>query len=299
MEGTPSGSQRNVDLAMRARHRGQQFLVTLKAIKAGMGLVSAPCKLVMGEPIVLQTAGHRAAVNTVQVFAAVGKEYEGRSLFVLSWEKAVSPTGMTALIEFLQTILGICLDGSTAMPNGLIDGEMAFFDFHSGRIQVPSRGTSTSAPADGLEEMVRHTQDDLRSGSRRTGPITRDGVTPAHAAPHPGSPRDQAAHFKASAPGSAFPPAAGGPGADDDMVDMFGVKVSRAAWEKLEDVRFSGSSPAADRARELSRPDPARDHARRETRSDEDSEREPGGKDGKPKGPSLLRRLASKLADKR
>jgi hypothetical protein len=83
------------------------------------------------------------------------------------------------------------------------------------------------------------------------------------------------------------------------MVDMFGVKVSRAAWEKLEDVRFSGSSPAADRARELSRPDPARDHARRETRSDEDSEREPGGKDGKPKGPSLLRRLASKLADKR
>jgi len=311
MEEQQVGRQRNLELAMRARHRGQQFLVTLKAIKPGVGLVSAPCPIAVGEPIVLQTATHRPAVNTVQVFAKVAKEFEGRGLFALSWEKAVSPTGMTALLEFLQTVLGICVNGGQALTHGLVDGEMAFYDFHKESVAVPSRGVSAAVESDGLEALVRRTQDNLQRPAGNTGPITRDGIVPGHSA---GAGTHQA---PSSAPavlrtgpqgtppapqrGSGHPPERPGyhaPEADDGMVDMFGVKVSKAAWEQLENVRFSGTSPAAEKAHELARSAAAGRNSAHNPVHDEDKEHAAGGKNGKEKGPSLLRRLASKLADK-
>ncbi len=330
MDERQNGSQRNVDVALRARHSGQQFVVTLKAIKAGVGLVLAPCKLTQGEPIVLQPTGLRNQVNTVQLFASVGREYAGRNLFVLHWEKATSPTGMTALLEFLQTVLAVCVNGSAIPSSGPIDGELAFYDFHTGHLAVPSRGMSCSGAPDGIdgharrtqdniealvrrtqddinaharrtqdniEALVRRTQDDINAHARRTGPITRDGLIPGHGVANGSTQRGAAVPTGAAArPGPAPRPA--GPGHDDDVVDMFGVKVSRAAWEQLENVRYSGASPAADKARELARREAERNRTGAGPHPHGEPHPDPDGKDDKRKGSSLLRRLAAKLADK-
>jgi len=300
--------QRNTDLPMRARHRGQQFLVTLKAIKATAGLVAAPFPLVHGEPIVLQATGLSGPVNSVQIFAKVGRVYEDRNLFVVTWEKAVSPTGMTALFEFLQAVLGAVLDRSRLSPHGVVDGEMAFFDFHAGTFAVPSRGIATHSE-DALDLLARRTQDDLKKTAGSTGPIPggddphagRTHVPPGRAghgsplSPHTpsASPRPHGGSADAHAPrGSSARPAQ----ADDGMVDMFGIKVSKAAWEQLENVRFSGTSPASEKAGELARQGAAANRGK--PPPPEDDGHPPPNRKEKDKSPSLLRRLASKLADK-
>ena len=211
-----NGTSRNVEIPFRAAAGGQQFEAVLRAIRNGGGLISSPVGLEPSGTVVLQPSGSSGVNNSMQLVGKVAGATRVKGVFVLTWHKLVSPTGVSALLEFLSQTLQTSVRSLDLPRDGSLDRETAYYDFGRHLIFTPER-------------KYHVTETPCRTAGA-TAPV-----------PAPGSIKqamDRAAECRAK---PAAPPPKQKPDAtqeiierDDGVVEMFGMKISKEAWERLD-----------------------------------------------------------------
>ena len=224
-----------LDVTMRAKHRGKDFNVRLRAIKAGIGLVKSEQPLEVGGRLILHSSDPGNRRSIVQLFASVVKHYEKQQAFALRWEKLVSPSGTGALMDFLQKTLEIQVLPGSAMAAEAAEGEMVYYEFASEELHLPNQGRvarrnglpQQATPPAGLgtspqpgEKAATLTTRPLQGGAASEPPPEVRATAAAKEA-------DQAARpfYKE----------------DDEVVELFGMKVTKENWDRLENLEYSGT----------------------------------------------------------
>lgn len=287
-----------VDLTLLAKHRGKQFEVRLRAIKTGAGLVKSPRPLDVGERLILHVPGTNSKRAVVQLFASVVRYYEKQKAFALRWDKLVSPSGTTALKEFLQSTLGIPLSPGTAMAEESADGEMVYYDFAAQELHLPNQGTVVGRSSPSRNTPLPGNVADFGTsplpmdpnGKRTTGPLA-GGPSPAMKP----SIEERATAAAQEADGAAQPFYK----EDEEVVELFGMKVSKDNWDRLENLEYSGSHsadrtspPPASRPGAAARPRPESPRPAPLPAGTETTE------EGDNKVSRFFRKIADKLTDK-
>lgn len=144
---------RATNLKFIAQCRGNRFEVVVRALKGYYGLLVCPYALVKGDRLVLSPvdAGATPAFARIQLFARVLVPHPNRGMYETVWEKLVSPPGLTVLMEYLQSNLGVCIASSHIHDAALSDQDLAYFDFASATVNFPSRGQSPSHRVDSVQ----------------------------------------------------------------------------------------------------------------------------------------------------
>lgn len=212
---TGGAKPRQVDLPMRARHKARQFIVTLKAVKEPFGLIESPIGLSVGDLLMLQPL-EETAFSQLQIYGKVARTYGDRHSYALEWEKVVSPTGISAMLEFMQMKLGMAVSVSVSTDHAMADGHMVYYDFKRGEVRDPATQGNFS-PENTLQPKERGLDD--------------------FSAPTPGG------MFGTMAQPLQAQPMVPKQENVEDVVEMFGVRLSRSSWEQLEKVQFTGHSP--------------------------------------------------------
>ena len=270
-----NGKSKPVNVSLRARYKGKQFIIKLKALKGAYGLVQSPLPLGTGESMVLQGTGQSGRMVGLQLFAKVHQPYNEPGSYALHWQRLVSPMGTSAVLQFLQETMDMCVataDG-LAHSDAVVDSEMVFYDFSDGSLHLPTKEQVISREA--LLGVG------VPAGGRPRNDVNNGGHAGKARVPAPDSPPDPVEQAE-----------------DGDYVEMFGVRVSKDNWEKLDNLSYTSTSP---------------DGEVRRRRSVEPQQQKANGKSGPPTGPiaehngngngngkvsSFLRKLAGKLADK-
>jgi len=252
-----------MNVAMQARYKGRQFIINLRAVKGVFGLVQAPVKLDSGGKMILQLSGAERSVRTVQLFVTIEKKYHMEATFVLSLDKVVSPTGSTALLTFISEALGMRQEAEYFLEHDLVSGEMVYYEFKSGELHMPNQGKVISRMAD-VQARARRKEQELaeraemaeiaRTAQARNG-TSGDAVADEHS---------------------------------DELIEMYGMKVSKKNLERLDTL---GAPPEERSARRSAAPRSPEFTPPVTPELSDDAEKAPG------KFSSLLRKLATKLTD--
>jgi hypothetical protein len=260
----PNGKSRSMNVAMQARYKGRQFIVNLRAVKGVFGLVQAPVKLDDGGKMILQLSGAERALRTVQLFVTIERKYHMESTFVLSLDKVVSPTGTTGLLSFLSDALGIKQDSDLFLMDGPVDGEMVYYEFKSAELHMPNRGKVLSRLA--AEQARARRREEEAAEELETARLARDFVA------NGGSTGGAVAAEES-----------------DELVEMYGIKVSKKNLERLENLSVRSEDRLGANGRPIRaapRPTPPVPAG-----AGEEESKSPG------KLSSMLRKLASKLGE--
>jgi len=254
-----------VDMPIRVRHQGQQFIGKLLAVNGPAGLLQAPHPMTVGRPAVLQMVRAENGSAQVQLFAQVVRKHQTPGRYIIGWQKAVSPRGILPILQVLRDPLGIIFNDSAVEEADISDSEMVQYDFRADTISVPHR------------ELV----------IRRHDEAPADVVASTFA-------RRLA---KASFPVNGKPPAdAPAEDPESDVVEMYGMTVSRDNWERLENLSYSGSSGENGESPETggrARPKKAPGHRQTNGAAPQPTDPQEPGKVSR-----MLRRLADVLAGK-
>ncbi len=296
-----------VDLDLLAKHRGKQFQVRLRAIKDGAGLVKSPEPLEIGGRLILHVPSPQSKRAVVQLFASVVRHYEKQRAFALRWEKLVSPSGTSALVDFLQSTLGMDIEPGTAMAEESVDGEMVYYEFASQELHLPNRGTvarrndpSHSTPPPGSVADFGTSPLSVEASARRTTRPIADGSNGGNGASPKPSIEEQAAVAARDADQNSRPFYQEG----EEVVELFGMKVSKDNWDRLENLEYTGSHPAdASPSRKTSRPQAPAPQTSTLPRSKTPPpapsfQQQADGDEGDNKVSRFFRKIADKLADK-
>jgi hypothetical protein len=200
----PKKQAAGMRMVFRTRSKSGQFTLTLKAVKDGYGLVESSVGLAAGDLLAMQPAGGNGVDGSLQLLARCEKEHERhKGHFVVRWEKLTSPRGTMSALVFLQSVLGVCTVAAS-LGTDPPEGEIVSYDFQAGAFNSPLRGALAPAQGDATSaSLVRAYQ--------------------------PPTPLPSAAALRPQAP-------AAGAADESDMVDMYGIRMSRAAWEKMDNV---------------------------------------------------------------
>lgn len=209
MESGSSGhsEMRATNLRFMAQCRGNRFEVEIRALKGYYCLVVCPYALVKGDRLVLSPvdAGATPAFARLQLFARVLVPHASRGMYETVCEKLVSPPGLTVLMEYLQSNLGVCIASSHIHDASLSDQDLVYFDFASATVNFPSRGQAPShrldavriaqpevLPSSGLPATPPTQRDPLFASGQRRGPIPTPSnpIRSGSFAPQTGSGRD-------------------------------------------------------------------------------------------------------------
>lgn len=292
-----STSSIKVRKRLLARHGSAQFTVELRAVKPGAGLIQTDRTLNDGDKLILHVPGSENG-GVVQLFATVARHYPQQGAFALRWLKLVSPTGTTALVKFLRDTLGVGIAPGTAMADEVVDGEMAYYEFQAQEFHLPNRGVVVGRKAPSTHTALTEPTTDF-SNVALTDTIRNQVTRPM--------PKDSAgreltgrqleaealkAATEAEASGTAFFKE------DEEVVELFGMKVSKDNWERLENLQYSGSHP------KVQAPTPAKQRpkasppprAQRTEHSQDDEKAQDDAKDNAVS--SFFRKIANRLADK-
>lgn len=274
----PGGRKEDVvrkRVPFRAQARGQQFVVTLIAMKNGHGLFEVPIALGQGELLVMRPMGPEAGgFSTVQLFAKMERAHHEGGFYILGWERVICPEGSVELMEFLQRWLGVCLTNNT-LPGDPIVGEMVTFDFRNQVLSSPKRG-KLSTSVERIGSAVLAAPRTLPSEAP-TPPLTGRPVAP-RPRPEPAPVRQKnIASFNI-------------PDEDEDgPVEMFGMKISKNDWERLDNIGMVQTDPRTKQPTRVksapSSPRPANGNG------EQTAEQKPSRLGG------LLRKLAEKLTE--
>jgi hypothetical protein len=291
-----------IDLDLLAKHRGKEFQVRLKAIKDGAGLVKSPQPLEVGGRLILHVPNSRTKRAAVQLFASVVRHYEKQRAFALRWDKLVSPSGTVALKDFLQSTLGVEVSPGTAMAEASAEGEMVYYEFASEELHLPNQGAvagradpAVVAPPSGSVADFGTSPLALEGNANRTTRPVAGGGGNGDASPAGSSIEAQAAAAAQEADANSKPFYK----EDEEVVELFGMKVSKDNWDRLENLEYTGSHPAdASPTRQAPRPK-NQDQARRpgppSSRSFQTAD---DGDEEDNKVSRFFRKIANKLADK-
>jgi len=211
-----NGTSESVEIPFRAVAGGRRFEAKLRAIRNGGGLISSPVGLEPSGLVVLHPTGSAGATASMQLVGKVTGATRVKGVFVLTWHKLVSPTGVSALLDFLAHTLRMPMRGFDLPRDGSLDRETAYYDFGRHLIFTPERKYHvTQAPS--------------RTPNAATAP------------PAGGSIRQAMERAARNRPEPASPPPQSKPAAtreiierDDGVVEMFGMKISKEAWERLD-----------------------------------------------------------------
>ena len=218
MQGTrqQDGAGENVEIPFRAVAGGRRFEAILRAIRNGGGLLSSPVGLEPSGLVVLHPTGSAGATGSMQLVGKVTGATRVKGVFVLTWHKLVSPTGVSALLDFLAQTLRMPMRSFDLPRDGSLDRETAYYDFGRHLIFTPERKYHvTQAPS---------------------------RIAKAAAAPPAGGSIRQAMERAARNKAQPVPPPPEHKPAptqeiierDDGVVEMFGMKISKEAWERLD-----------------------------------------------------------------
>ena len=128
-----------VDMPIRVRHQGQQFIGKLLAVNGPAGLLQAPHPMTVGRPAVLQMVRAENGSAQVQLFAQVVRKHQTPGRYIIGWQKAVSPRGILPILPVLRDPLGIIFNDSAVEEADISDSEMVQYDFRADTISVPHR----------------------------------------------------------------------------------------------------------------------------------------------------------------
>ncbi len=144
---------RAANLKFLAQCRGNRFEVSVRGLKGYYALLLCPYALVKGDRLVLSPleAGTTAAFSRLQLFARVLVPHPDRGVYETIWEKLVSPPGLTVLMEYLQSNLGVCIASSHMNDDSWAYQELAYFDFASATVNFPSRGQCPAQRVDSVQ----------------------------------------------------------------------------------------------------------------------------------------------------
>lgn len=290
-----------VDVTLLAKHRGKNFNVRLRAIKDGAGLVKSEQPLEVGSRLILHSSNPLAKRSVVQLFVSVVKHYEKQRAFALRWDKLVSPSGTGALTEFLQETLGISVPPGSAMATAVADGEMVYYEFASEELHLPNQGRVASRngipkdPADfpGVADFGTSPLPSNGAPNLTTEPLrSRSAGGDGGALP---TPEAQATTAAVEADKSAKPFYQ----EDEEVVELFGMKVTKENWDRLENLEYKGTHHSDNGAsRPVSRaPGPAQ-HKRETPRPAATPLPAAGDEGGDNAVSRFFRKIADKLADK-
>ncbi len=287
-----------VKLNLLARHRGAQFQVVLRAVKSGAGLVQTDRPLAVGDKLILHVPDPKQGRAMVQLFSTVGRPYPEKQAYAMRWDKLVSPTGTAALMEFLQSTLGISFAPGTAMANTLVEGEMVYFDFDAQELHLPNRGSVVGRPSPNQAAALGESTTDFGTTPLTTGPVGRletgrvGGAGPRELMPRKVETEARNAAMEAEAAGKPFYQEG------EDVVELFGMKVSKDNWDRLENLQYTGThhkeALSPEQARRSTSESPQ--HPHRTTDSQTASAGEAEEKDNKVS--NFFRKIANRLADK-
>lgn len=214
--GQGNGASKNVEIPFRASAGGQRFEAVLRAVRTGGGLISSPKGLERGGLLVLQPAGADGVDNSMQLVSRVEGPTRVKGLFVLNWQKLVSPTGVSALLQFLSRALQTSVRSIDLPRNGSLDKEMAYYDFGRHQIVTPERAyhvTEAPAGANGAPAQMP-ARGSIKQAMEKVAESRSKPSRPA-AKPRPDSTQEIVER-------------------DDGVVEMFGMKISKEAWERLD-----------------------------------------------------------------
>jgi hypothetical protein len=308
------GSAKPLNLKLLARHKGRQFRLDLRAVKQGAGLVQTTEPLAIGDKLILHIPSQTGERGTLQLFSSVARVYQERAAYALRWEKLVSPTGTTALMEFLQSSLGVCISPETAMAEEFVDGEMVYYDFGDQELHLPNRGRVVGRNTPSHMTPAPGGPDDFGHGPR-TGPVTggftgpiMDNLTPPVTGRTTGRvgdgngyhrPADSLEARAREAARSAEQQGRPFYEEGEEVVEMFGMKVSKENWDRLERLNYGGGSSTASAPPGKTSPAPSeRPNRPAPGTSASGSGEAENGPAGRSKMAMFLRKIADKLSDK-
>ncbi len=166
----------------------------------------------------MQPASGNGVSNSMQLVGRVEGATKVKGLFVLTWQKLVSPTGVTPLLEFLSQALQTMLRSIELPRDGSLDKEMACYDFGKHLIFTPDRKFHVTEARAGTETAA--------------APITNPGGGSIKRA------MERVAQVRAKSPTGPLRPRPEPTQEiierDDGVVEMFGMKISKEAWERLD-----------------------------------------------------------------
>lgn len=260
----------------RAHAHGQQFLTTMIALNNGHGLFEVPIGLAEGELLVLRPMGPEAkGLETVQLFGKMERAHKKAGLYILGWERVVCPDGSVELMEFLQKWLGVSLTDNSLCENPIV-GEMVTFDFRNQVLASPRRGKNNTSVVK-VDSAIMATPKTLPSEAP-TPPLPQRPGQKAPARPaQPVRPAEKVSQYHV-------------PDEDEDgPVEMFGMKISKNDWERLDNIGFVQTDPKTRQPRRVrsapSSPPP-------EAQSEPESQAKKPSKWG-----GFMRKMAEKLSE--
>ena len=227
-----------VDVTLRARYKGQQFKVRLRAVKRSAGLIKSPQVLATGDKLILLATGNHGHHDNLQLFATVAKQYTKDNAYAARWDKLVSPTGTVSLMEFIRETLHISIPPDSAIAGEFVEGERVYFDFRTRELHLPNQGKviGQGARPDETPLPGKAGDFDLSSGAidLETGPIEKPLVAKTV----------QPLTNRTPPPRKSEAPEAAGSfiKETDDSVELLGMKLSRDDWDRLETLQYTSSS---------------------------------------------------------
>ncbi len=291
-----------VDLDLLAQHRGKQFQVRLRAIRDGAGLVKSRQPLEVGGRLILHVPNAKSRRAAVQLFASVVKHYQKQKAYALRWEKLVSPSGTGALTAFLDSTLGVNVLPGTALAEESVEGEMAYYEFASQQLHLPNQGKVTH-----LNDLAPVVPDMGSNGGFGTSPLPLEadaGKTTSPVANGGGNGSDPSAGQSVEAQAKAAAQEADANSKPffkegEEVVELFGMTVSKDNWDRLENLEYTGSHPAGSSTPKKTPSPPKQTTTRRPTPPPSRSFKPPEeAKEGDNKVSRFFRKIADKLADK-
>jgi len=229
----------------------------------------------------------------LQLFASVQREHDRKGMFVVSWEKLICPTGTTRILDFLQNAFGVTLDWELD-EDDLVEGQMVYFDFGTMSLLSPGRGKLEASFSFSSEPTLGTGA--IASGRSQPTPAEppeaeEDATSTQAAQPQP---KPQAAPAPPPPPEKKI-----GEVGEDGMVEMFGLKVSADAWESLDNLGTKHTDDKTGATKVSKAPSKQQQQQAAQQPAQGQPNGAVNGNGDKPKKmSSLLRKLATKLADK-
>ena len=138
---SPPTEVRKVDLPFQVQANGQRFALRLRGVGQGFGVAPQPGPLRPGDLAVLRPlAEDSEEADLLQIYARVAEPREQKRFVVLTWEKAISPEGITPLLSFVTSKLKMSLGLDESELEEMVDGELVTLDFRTYKLTAPIKG---------------------------------------------------------------------------------------------------------------------------------------------------------------
>lgn len=263
----------------RTHAHGQQFITTMVAMNNGHGLFEVPIGLSEAELLVLRPMGPDAkGMETVQLFARMERAHKKAGFYILTWQRVICPDGSVELMEFLAKWLEVSLTDNSLAENPIV-GEMVTFDFRSQVLASPRRGkieTSVTKVSPVPKPTPKTLPSEAPTPPLPQRPGERAPAAPARL-PKPAKPAEAVSQYHIPDEG------------EDGPVEMFGMKISKNDWERLDNIGMVRTDPKTKQSKRV-RSAP--------TSPLPEAEPEPAPRAKKPsKWGGFMRKMAEKLSE--